>query len=245
MPPAASARAEDGHVGIAERVRQLHQLQAEAKIRLVRAVARHGLFPAQTGKGRLQLDSLNLAEYPRHHALDHGEDVLGPHEGHLDVELGELGLPVHPQVLVAKAAHHLEVAVHPSHHEDLLKELGRLRQGVELARMHPAGDQVVAGTLGRTFGEDGGFDLHERQAVQVIADGRQHAMADLEGAQAARPPQVEIAVPETAGLRRLDVVIDRERRHPRGIEHPQLLRHKLHRAGGEIRVDRFLGTPDQ
>ena len=44
-------------------------------------------------------------------------------EAHLGVDLGELGLPVLAQVLVAEATDDLEVAVETCHHEELLEEL--------------------------------------------------------------------------------------------------------------------------
>ena len=70
-------------------------------------------------------------------------------EGHLDVDLGELGLAVGAQVLVAEAAGDLEVAVEARDHQDLLEELRRLRQRVELARVDAAGHEVVARPFGR------------------------------------------------------------------------------------------------
>ena len=59
--------------------------------------------------------------------------VSGARERHLDVDLRELGLAVGAQVLVAEAARDLEVAVEARDHQDLLEELRRLRQRVELA----------------------------------------------------------------------------------------------------------------
>ena len=58
----------------------------------------------------------------------------GRDEGHLDVDLGELGLAVGPQVLVAEAAGELVVALEAGDHQQLLEQLRRLRQGVEAAR---------------------------------------------------------------------------------------------------------------
>ena len=66
--------------------------------------------------------------------LDHREDRVGPRERHLDVDLRELGLPIGAQVLVAEALHDLEVAIDAADHQDLLEDLRRLRQRVELAR---------------------------------------------------------------------------------------------------------------
>ena len=51
------------------------------------------------------------------HPLEHLQHILLLHERHLTVNLGELGLAVGTQVLVAEALHNLEVAVHTRSHE--------------------------------------------------------------------------------------------------------------------------------
>ncbi len=57
----------------------------------------------------------------------------------VEVNLGELGLAVGAQVLVAEALDDLVVAVVAGHHQQLLEELRRLRQGEELARVQREG----------------------------------------------------------------------------------------------------------
>ena len=64
------------------------------------------------------------------------DDVVLLDEGHLEVELGELGLAEAAQVLVAEAAGDLVVALVAAHHQQLLEQLRRLRQRVERARPH-------------------------------------------------------------------------------------------------------------
>src|SRR3712207_7044962 len=57
---------------------------------------------------------------------------------HLDVELGELRLPVGAEVLVAVAAGDLEVALGAGHHEQLLEQLRALgdRKSTRLNSSH-------------------------------------------------------------------------------------------------------------
>ncbi len=99
--------------------------------------------------------------------LDH---VLGVDEGHLDVELGEVGLAVGAQVLVAKAAGDLEVALEAADHQQLLEQLRRLGQGVEGPALEPARDEEVAGALGGGAGEHRGLDLDEALAGEELAN---------------------------------------------------------------------------
>ena len=96
-----------------------------------------------------------------HHRLAELEHVVLLDEAHLDVELGELGLPVGAEVLVAVAAGDLVVALHAGHHEQLLEQLRALRQGVPGARREPRGHEEVAGALGRRPGQRRGLDLDE------------------------------------------------------------------------------------
>ena len=99
-------------------------------------------------------------------------------ERRLDVDLGELRLPVGAQVLVAEAARDLEVAVEARHHQQLLVDLRRLRQRVELARVHAARHEIVARALGRRLGEDRRLDLEEAE----VGRGAPRAAAAAGGA---------------------------------------------------------------
>jgi hypothetical protein len=58
------------------------------------------------------------------------ENVLLRDERRLDVQLREFELPVGPQILVAQAAGNLIVPVDSGHHQQLLGQLGALRQHV-------------------------------------------------------------------------------------------------------------------
>jgi len=76
-------------------------------------------------------------------------------EGHFQVELGEFWLAVGAEIFVAKTFHDLEVAVESANHEDLLEDLRRLRESVELAVMHATGHEIVAGAFGCGASEHG------------------------------------------------------------------------------------------
>ena len=98
-------------------------------------------------------------------ALDDREDVVLVDEAHLDVDLGELGLAIEAQVLVAEALHDLEVAVEARHHEQLLVELRALGQRVELSGVQPAGDQEVARAAGRVLAHERRLELEEARSA--------------------------------------------------------------------------------
>src|SRR5438093_1562896 len=226
------ARARLGHV---------HQLEPEAHVRLVRAVAAHRLAEGQAREGKLELDSQALAPQRFEQALDGAEDVLLSDEAHLQVDLGVLGLAVGAQILVAQAARDLEVAVASRDHEGLLVELRRLRQGVELPRVDAARDYVVARALGRGLDQHRGLDLEEALAREVGARGLAGAVPERQHAGQLRAPQVEVAVAEPQVLvGEVDLLVDLERQRLGARQHLELRAFELDLAGRELRVHRLL-----
>ena len=212
-------------------------LQPAAEIRLVRSVASRS--PRRTASGGSAARSTGRSpEDLLHQRLDEAVDGLRPRERDLDVHLRELELAVGALILVAEAADDLEVAIGPGDHQDLLEDLRRLRQRVELAGMHAARHEEVARALGRRLGQNRRFDLPEAVGVEVAANRHRHAVAQADVVLQARPPQIEIAVaqPHVLGHRR--VLGDLERRRLRFVEHADLAREHLDLAGRELRIDR-------
>ena len=131
-----------------QHVVELHETHSETSIGLVGTVVFHRVVPGHA----LQLANfhpLESAEDMLHEAFEQVEDVLLLDKRHFAIDLGELGLTVGAEVLIAETAHNLEVTVHASHHQQLFQRLRRLRQGVELARIHAGRHEEVAGTLRR------------------------------------------------------------------------------------------------
>ena len=115
-------------------------------------------------------------------------------ERHLDVELGEFRLPVGAKVFVAEAAGDLEIAVEARDHQELLVELGRLGQRIEMAGMKPAGDQEVARPFGRAAAQDRRLDLEKAQVRHRSPHELRQPVAQDEDLVHGRPSQVEVAI---------------------------------------------------
>jgi hypothetical protein len=215
--------------------------QGEAEIRPVRAVALHGLPVRHPGEGP---GHFHVHQRPQslHESLHPREEVVGLDEGGLDIDLGELGLPVGPEVLVPKAPGDLEVPVEARCHEELLVELGTLGEGEELPGMIPARDQEIPGSFRRGLGEDGCLHLQESQVVQVVPHRQDELVSDPQVPVHLQAPEVQDPVPEPEVLRRQLLL--------RGTEHGNgrclaLVQHgdpggpELHLAGGHLRVPGF------
>src|SRR5580698_10023738 len=102
----------------------------DTAIWFVAAVARHSLRVGESREWRLHCEPGYFA-----HALDQRLDGLEYplllREGHFQIDLCELRLPVRAEIFVAEAAHNLKIFLEAAHHKDLFKDLRRLRQRVE------------------------------------------------------------------------------------------------------------------
>ena len=156
------------------------------------------------------------------HTLEHLQDVLLFDERHLAVNLRELRLAVSTQVLVAETLHNLEVAVHARHHQQLLQCLRTLRQGIELPRIHAAGHNEVASTLGRTVHQDRRLYLEEALLVEVTAYLEGKLVAQLKVLANARATQVEVTILHAKVVAAITLLFNRERRRQALVQYVQL-----------------------
>ena len=227
---------EDLELGAPRELGRVLDLEAEAQVGLVRAVAEHRVRIGHALERRLELDTDRLAPDLANHLLHQLEDELDVGEGHLDVELRQLLRPVGAQILVAEAAGDLVVALEAGDHEQLLGDLRRLRQREEAPLLETRRDQEVARALGSRLEEDRGLDVQEPGALHHPADDRDHLGAEPEVALEAFAPEVEPAVPDAQRL--VDVlVVELERERRAGGDDLEPFDLELDLAGRQARVD--------
>ena len=166
-------------------------------------------------------------------------------EGHLDVELGEVGLAIGAQVLVAEAARDLVIALEAGDHQQLLEQLRRLRQRVEGALLGAAGDEEVAGALRGRAGQHRGLDVEETLAVEELAHRRGDPVAEDERLPHLLAAQVEVAVAQAGVLADLaGEALDLEGRGLGVGEQLGLADLELDLTGRQVGVDRLRRAPD-
>ena len=201
---------EDAETGALEELRALDQLVTEAGVGLVGAVPRHRVG---VGQPRHRRRHVHPDEAPQSHRdlLAEREDVVLLDEAHLDVQLGELGLPVGPEVLVPVTARDLVVPLHPRHHEQLLEQLRALGQRIPGPRRQPGRDDEVARALGRRARHRRGLDLDEVVRVQDRPRGGVHARPQPDRRPGRGTAQVEVPVLEARLLADVDALVDLER----------------------------------
>ncbi len=144
------------------------QLQAEPGIRLIRSVPFHGLLIGKPPQGQFHLLTQKLLEQKGHQCFIESHDIIPVHKGHLYIQLSELRLPVCPQVFITETADNLEIAVKPSHHQELFEKLRGLWQGIEFPWLYPAGHQKIPGSLRSTLGQHWCFNLPKTPSIEEI-----------------------------------------------------------------------------
>ena len=207
----------------------------QAHVWLVDAVVADSLVVGHADEGRGERDA-GGGECGGEEALGDAEDGVHLREGDFEVDLGELGLAVGAQVLVAEAAGDLEVAVEAGDHEDLLEDLRRLGERIEVAGMHAAGNEIIARALGRGARHEGGFDLEEALADEVVADGHGDAAAQGKVRLHFSPAQVEVAVLQAHLFVGDGVFGGREGRRPGIVEQKEFAGDDFDLAGGHAGV---------
>ena len=137
----------NAETAVAEKVRRILQHQRIAQIRLVGTVFHHRFAERNADKRRL----VNLfavgkfVENGAERVLNHGKHVVLSGKTHLHIHLIEFTRrPVGAGILIAKTRRNLKIFVKTRHHQQLLKLLRRLRQGIKLTRIKPRRHQKVA-----------------------------------------------------------------------------------------------------
>src|SRR4029453_8741276 len=138
---------------------------------------------------------------------------------------------------VAEARRDLEIAIEPRRHQELLELLRRLRQGVELAGVHPARHQVAPRPFRRARGQDRGLELGETGLDHATANRRDDAASEHDVAVKLLTPQVEESVTQPCLLGKLGVAVDLERQRIRDGLHGQLGDRQLDLAGRQLWID--------
>ena len=185
--------------------------QVNAQVRLVGAVALHGLVVGDVaeGSGGNALVLAEFLKYGHQHILQRAQHVGLSGEGHLHVQLIEFaGGTVGTGVLIPEAGGNLEIAVKAGGHQQLLELLGRLGQGVELAGMVPGGHQIVPGAFRGGGGQNGGGDLQKALLSHQPPQLSHHLAAQNNVALDCGIAQIQIAVLEPHVLVRVPAFID-------------------------------------
>ena len=111
-----------------------------------------------------------------------------------------------------------------------------MRQGVEFAGVDAAGHQIVAGTFGGGFEQNGGFNFEEPAFVQKVADKFDRLVANDEIALEPFAAQIEIAVFEPQTLFNVFVPVNHKGRGFGRVENRDVFGQQFNVASVEVGV---------
>ncbi|RMT94693.1 hypothetical protein ALP39_04863 [Pseudomonas marginalis pv. marginalis] len=227
--------AEDFEINFFQLVGNVHQFQRVTQVWLVGTVAAHGFFESHV-REFAEFQVQHFLEQLADHLLGQAHDLFFIEEAGLDVDLGEFRLAVGAQVFVTEALGDLVVTVEAGHHQQLLEQLRRLRQGEERARVGTARYQVVACAFRGGPGQDRRFDVEEAVFVEEAADAGGHARTQAQLLGHFRTTQVQEAIAQAGFFADVGVFVEWERRGFRLVQHFQLITQHFDCTGRHVRV---------
>ena len=183
-----------------------------------------------------ELQAQHFLEQVADHLLGQAHDLFFIEEAGLDVDLGEFRLAVSAQVFVTEALGDLVVAVETGHHQQLLEQLRRLRQGEEAASVGTARHQVVTRAFRSSPGQDRRFYVEEAVFVEEAADAGGHARTQAQLLGHFRTTQVQEAVAQAGFFAHVGEFVEWERRGFRLVQHFQFVAQHFDAAGGHVLV---------
>ncbi|RMO71602.1 hypothetical protein ALQ35_05713 [Pseudomonas fluorescens] len=227
--------AEHLEVDCFELVGHVHQFQRNTQVWLVGTVAAHGFFEGHV-REFAEFQIQHFLEQVADHLLGQAHDLFFIEEAGLDVDLGEFWLAVGTQVFVTEALGDLVVTVEASHHQQLLEQLWRLRQGEEGTGVGTARHQVVTRAFRGGPGQDRRFDVEEAVLVEEATDAGGHARTQTQLLGHFRATQVEEAVAQARFFANVGILVEWERRGFRLVQHFELVTQHFNCAGRHVGV---------
>ena len=237
---------EHTEVGLCTDFGHVVNFEVEAEVRLVGTVLEHSFCPLHTADVARRFEVPNLAQNFSHELVEHFHDFVLVDERHFDVNLCEFRLTVGAEVFVAEALGNLEVAVHAGNHQKLLVLLRRLRQSVELARVHAGRHEVVACAFRSGLAKARRFDVFKTVGIEEVVDSLEEAALEQQLLLDPRTAEVEVTVLQAEVVVFLALfvwVVDGERGGEGGVQDFELVGLDFDFTRGElfVRVALFAG----
>lgn len=188
------------------------QLESEPHVRLIGAVTIHGLGIGHALEWQyFHIHIKGLLKNGLDQAFVDGHNILFFNEGHLDIDLRELRLTVRTNVPVPEAFYNLAVVWSmPETISSCLKSCDDW--GIELARIHTAGYQIVSGPLRCRLVQHRGFHFNKSVVVKVVPYNLGNLLPrKMSFLPHLGLPKVQISVFETQSLAGIVIIIDMDR----------------------------------
>ena len=188
----------------------------------------------------LNRNAARLLKYPLHQAFRNLQHIVYTGEGHFDIQLRELQLPVCTGIFVAETARNLKIPVYAAHHQNLLELLRRLRERVEFTGIVPTRHEDIARTLRSAIHQDRCLDFKEAVLVHIVACSECRFVPHRQRRLHCRTAQIDEPILHPNVFRDFHVVFHRERRRFRRIQNAQRIHGELNLTRGQFRINSAL-----
>ena len=180
-----------------------------------------------------QVNVDRFLEHVTDHVFHHVANFEFVQEGRFDIDLREFRLAVGTQVFVTEALDDLVVTVEASHHQQLLKQLRRLRQSIEVTVVNAARNQVVTSAFRGATRQHRRFDVDEAHTVQVVTDCQSNLVTQLQILLHLQTTQVENAIRQARRFGQV-FVVEVERGRFRLVEDLHFVAKHFHAARDQV-----------
>ena len=185
------------------------ELHTNAGIRLIGAVGIHCVPVLNLAQWSWELNA-HLCKCIAQNILKLSHDIFLADKCHLHINLCKFRLTICTKVLIAEALSNLVVALNTANHQQLLQQLWRLWQCVEVSALHSGWNQEVTSALRGRFEQRWGFYLGKVTLMKSLTKCKGKIRTHTKILCHLRTTQVNVTVPQAKILVNINVVLNLE-----------------------------------
>ena len=185
------------------------KLHTNAGIRLIGTVSIHCIPVLNLAQWSWELNA-HLCKCIAQNILKLSHDIFLADKCHLHINLRKLRLTICAKILIAEALSNLVVALNATNHQQLLQQLWRLWQCIEVSTLHSGGDQEVTSSLRSRFEQRWSFYLGKVTLMECLTKRKRKIRTHTKILCHLRTAQVNIAIPQAKIFVNINVVLNLE-----------------------------------
>ena len=205
-----------------ENLGEILKKDLKACVRLIASIPVHCILKTHARQRHRNGDAFQ-SENTRHHPFNHREQRFTRRKRRFNIDLRKFRLAVGSKIFIAKTLHDLEILFETGNHQDLLEQLGRLRQRVKTTVLETARHQVISRPFGRGFRQNRRFDFPESLRIHIFANGHRDAMPHAKRLLQLWPAKIKVPVLQAKVFGSCDLVFNGKRCRFGVVENPQFV----------------------
>ena len=185
------------------------KLHTNTGIRLIGAVSIHCIPVLNFAQWSWELNA-HLCKCIAQNILKLSHDIFLADKCHLHINLRKLRLTICTEVLVAETLSNLVVALNTANHQQLLQQLWRLWQCVEVPALHPGWNQEVTSSLRSRFKQRWSLYLGKVTLMECLTKRKSKIRTHTKILCHLWTAQVNVAISQAKVLVNINVVLNLE-----------------------------------